>query len=150
VTAYFVDSSALVKRYVSEHGTETVQRLLRPPAAVYVAHITGAEVVAAISRCARRGDIDRAAAALALGAFRMEFREEFVVLPTNTLVIDRAMDLAERHVLRGYDAVQLATALEATARLLSYGFPAPSLVSADAGLNNAAEAEGLLVLNPAS
>jgi predicted nucleic acid-binding protein len=50
--------------------------------------------------------------------------------------------------LRGYDAVQLATALETNRKRLSDGLSALVFVSADAELNNAAQAEGLEVENP--
>ncbi|NOT59076.1 MAG: nucleic acid-binding protein, partial [Acidobacteria bacterium] len=52
------------------------------------------------------------------------------------------------HALRGYDAVQLAAALEENDELMSFGLPALTLVSADAELNKAAQAEGLNVENP--
>jgi predicted nucleic acid-binding protein len=57
------------------------------------------------------------------------------------------MDLAERHVLRGYDAVQLAAALKVHREYVAFGGSC-TLVSADAELNSAALAEGLSVENP--
>ena len=58
------------------------------------------------------------------------------------------MTLAEAHSLRGYDAVQLATAVEIHIRGLTLGLPALTLVSADEELNLAARAEGLVVEDP--
>lgn len=58
------------------------------------------------------------------------------------------MTLAEMRVLRGYDAVQLAAALEVNAASLSLGMPTVTLVSADTELNAAAAAEGLPIENP--
>ncbi|MBT3270181.1 type II toxin-antitoxin system VapC family toxin [Candidatus Poribacteria bacterium] len=55
--AYYVDSSALVKRYIEEAGSGSVARLLDDPdVVVYVSHIAGAEVVAALTR---RGKSER-------------------------------------------------------------------------------------------
>ena len=53
MAAYFLDSSAAVKRYIRETGTAWIISLFRqtPPNAFYVARITLAEV---ISACARR------------------------------------------------------------------------------------------------
>jgi hypothetical protein len=51
--------------------------------------------------------------------------------------------LARRHGLRGYDAVQLAAALEVHANV-----PSLTLLSADANLDTAATGEGLLVDDP--
>lgn len=63
MAAYFLDSSALVKRYAAESGTAWVTGLLAPSAGhrLYVTRITGVETVAAITR-KRKG-----AAALAGG-----------------------------------------------------------------------------------
>src|SRR5262245_10921885 len=58
------------------------------------------------------------------------------------------MTLAETHSLRGYDAVQLATALEIHVGGLTLGLPALTLISADEELNIAAQAEGLIVEEP--
>jgi uncharacterized protein len=54
--------------------------------------------------------------------------------------VAEAASLARRHGLRGYDAVQLAAALEVHANV-----PSLTLLSADANLNSAATAEGLSV-----
>jgi hypothetical protein len=48
--AYFVDSSALVKRHVQETGTSWVRRLTRrrPSTVIHIARITGVEVASAV------------------------------------------------------------------------------------------------------
>ncbi len=50
--AYFVDSSALVKRYVLETGTVWVRGITRqnPSTVIYIAHITAVEVTCAVAR----------------------------------------------------------------------------------------------------
>jgi hypothetical protein len=57
------------------------------------------------------------------------------------------MALAESHAIRGYDAVQLAAAMEIAAASLATG-TILTLVSADTALNAAAVAEGLTVEDP--
>ena len=49
---YYLDSSALVKRYVAEAGTNWIQNLCAPGAdhTLYTIRISGAEVVAALFR----------------------------------------------------------------------------------------------------
>ncbi len=49
---------------------------------------------------------------------------------------------------RGYDAIQLATALEANEKRLQRGLSPLIIVSADSELNTASQAEGLQVENP--
>jgi hypothetical protein len=62
--------------------------------------------------------------------------------------VEQAAALADKHGLRGYDAVQLATALEAQAVRDSLGLPQLIFVSADGHLNTAAQSEGLPLENP--
>jgi hypothetical protein len=63
-------------------------------------------------------------------------------------VVEQAVQLTQRHRLRGYDAVQLATALDANATLVAAGLPALTFVAADDDLLAAARAEGLDADNP--
>ena len=56
----------------------------------------------------------------------------------------------KRHRLRGYDAVQLATALVATETLQLQSVSAPMFVAADRDLLTAAAAEHLSAENPLS
>ena len=58
------------------------------------------------------------------------------------------MALAEKHALRGYDAVQLAAALEVQSQRIEDELPPPELISADTALNDAALLEGLKVDDP--
>jgi uncharacterized protein len=58
--------------------------------------------------------------------------------------------LVEIHALRGYDAVQLAAALEINSNRIASGFSAVTLISADAALNAAVVKEGLAVDDPNS
>jgi predicted nucleic acid-binding protein len=73
--AYYCDSSALVKRYANEPGTLWVRSLTDPQAGhdIFTAHITGIEVVAAIARKTRIGDIFEPDAAAAIRAFKSHF-----------------------------------------------------------------------------
>ena len=72
-----------------------------------------------------------------------------MILPTDAIVA-RAQDLASAHLLRAYDAVQLASALESNARLLIAGSSPLTFVSADTRLLTAAAAEGLATEDPNS
>lgn len=145
MAAYFLDTSAVVKRYVQEAGTAWVQALTDPAAghALCLARVTQAEVVAAVTRRERRGDLTPHAAAVALADFGYDFDNQYVVVEAAAAVVARAAALARAHALRGYDAVQLAAALAVHAWDASL-----TLVSSDADLNAAAAAEGLAVEDP--
>lgn len=150
MAVYFFDSSAIVKRYVNEMGTAWVHSLLDPMArnSIYIARIAGAEVVSAIARRGRSGDIDASDVANAIAQFRLEFASAYDIVEVTPALVQQAMDLAETHGLRGYDAVQLAAALEVNAQCLALGMPAMMLISADAALNAAATLEGLTADDP--
>lgn len=152
---FFFDSSALVKRYVTETGTAWVQGITDPvgPHTIYIARITGVEVVAAFHRGARVGSVTAADAARGVTDFIHDFAVLYSVLEIKADIIVDAMRLVGAYPLKAYDAVQLAAALKIEDEIKSLGLPslpAPSLtmVSADRQLNNAARAEGLTVDNP--
>ena len=144
MTVYFCDSSALVKCYVQERGSAWMRTLLDPTAGhhLYLASITSVEVIAAVTRRVRRGDIAAADGAAAVTQFRQDVAQRYRLLDLTPALVARAMTMAETYSLRGYDAVQLATAVEVHGRGLALGLPALALVSADEELNRAARAEG--------
>lgn len=152
MAVYFFDSSAIVKRYLNETGTNWVQSITDPRAGnlIYISAITSVEVIAAITRRVKSGSIASNDAALAISEFRNHLFNEYFEIEMKHTVISRAMLMAEYHALRGYDAVQLAAALEVNANLLSLSMPAVTMVSSDNDLNTAAASEGLTVDNPNS
>jgi predicted nucleic acid-binding protein len=85
-----------------------------------------------------------------LADFKNDFQSQFQLISVNSAVVARAMDLAETHRLRGYDAVQLAAAVEWQRVGKGIGLLLLTFVSADALLNGAAAREGLTVDNPLS
>ncbi|HYO99777.1 MAG TPA: type II toxin-antitoxin system VapC family toxin, partial [Pyrinomonadaceae bacterium] len=84
----------------------------------------------------------------ALADVRADFVSDYQVIEVTAALVAQAEALAERHTLRGYDAVQLAAALEVNAAYLAAGQPPVTLVSADLELNNAGIAGGLNVDDP--
>lgn len=150
MAVYFFDSSAIVKRYVQEAGTSRVIGLTDPAARhdIYLARIAGVEVISAIARRSRSGGLSTTTAAQVLADFRFDFASQYQTFEITAALITRAMTLAETHALRGYDAVQLAAALEAHHFCSVSGLPALTLISADEALNTAAMAEGLAVDDP--
>ena|SRR5207249_606074 len=73
---------------------------------------------------------------------------EYKIIEVTEALVNRAMALAETSGLRGYDAVQLAAALEVHTSYRVVGLPPITLISADAELNTAATAQGLTVEDP--
>jgi predicted nucleic acid-binding protein len=147
---YFMDSSALVKRYINETGSARVLDLFDPTLKneVFVAAITGVEIVAAITRRARSGSISTTDAAAVCNQFRNDFQIEYQIIEITESIIISGMTLAETHGLRGYDAIQLAAGCTVNSLCIASGLAPTVLVSADSELNVAASNEGLVIENP--
>lgn len=150
MAVYLVDSSGIVKRYANEIGSAWLMSIADPAAGneIYVVRITGVEVVSALARRARGGTIDPAAATAAMTQFKSDLQNEYQVVEVTETLVDGAMTLAEKHGLRGYDAVQLAAACKLQALVTGSGLPSAIFVAADHALNAAATAEGLTVEDP--
>jgi predicted nucleic acid-binding protein len=107
----FCDTSALLKLYIVEAGSEAVKAQVDGAEAVVVCRVAWAEAYAALSRRARETPqdapvIERAKAALAQDWPR------FVVMEIDQTLVERAGDYADTFALRGYDSIQLAAAFE--------------------------------------
>ncbi|OLE52538.1 MAG: hypothetical protein AUG51_17295 [Acidobacteria bacterium 13_1_20CM_3_53_8] len=147
---YFFDSSALVKRYVTEAGSGWVSSLINPTTGnhIFIMRIAAVEVVSAIVRRQRAGNLSVSDMSASLTRFRSELATIYLPVEVSQNLVSNAMALAESHALRGYDAVQLTAALEVYSEHRLAGLTLPTFISADAALNTAAVAEGLSVDNP--
>jgi len=151
MTRFFMDASAVVKRYSVETGSAWLTALIGPTTghASILAEITLAEVAAAFAAKHRApGGITQKERDNALALFLSHCNTEYELVAVNRFIIDRAVSLTQNHKLRGYDAVQLAAALAANDVLVTAGLSQLVLVTADDDLAAAAGAEGLIAENP--
>lgn len=152
MAAYYLDTSALVKRYAMEPGTNWIEDLTDPKSGhdIYTVILTGAEMIAALFRKARTLDIAQPEAIRAAHNFRPDWQTHYQIIEIIPSTVERAMDLIERHGLRGYDAVHIASALAIHAARATAGLGTLTFISSDMGQLGAAALEGLVVDNPAS
>jgi predicted nucleic acid-binding protein len=106
----YLDSSALVKRYIRETGSVEVNALIIGAEAVTTNLISRAEVPAAIMRASRMDIIKSSEAQHAINQFRSEWLS-LQRLPVTETTVSRAEALVVNYDLRAYDAVHLAAAL---------------------------------------
>jgi len=138
----YLDSSALVKLYIDEVGSDRVREIvLAEENTIFISGITGAEVVAAFARRKRMKDIADEDYSKLLSDFLLDFENLFVKSKVTDPVVSLAMELANRRALRGYDAVQLASALVLNSEIVN----GIVFISADLELNDTAKAENLVV-----
>lgn len=147
---YFLDSSALVKRYISEIGSNWVLKLFDPAFKneVFIAAITGVEIIAAIARRSRGVSISVADATGIFNQLKSDLQKNYQIIEITESIINSGMSFAEKHGLRGYDAIQLAVGHAVNTLCIANRLPAISFVSADKELNAAASGEGLVFENP--
>ncbi len=158
MSVFYLDASALVKRYAVEAGSAWVQEQFRAPQrhVFLTSHITVVEVAAALAAKVRNtpGLTSQDSHRL-LGRFLLDVASDLLLIPVQNQVVNMAVRLTQRHPLRGYDAVQLASALVAyqllrQRRILSSQASGPTFVfvASDRVLLRAAQAEGLSTFDP--
>jgi uncharacterized protein len=151
MATYFLDSSAVVKRYLPEQGHRWITALCdaAQPHELYIAQPALVEVVAALCRREREGSITLAERDTLITFFREDSKESYDIWPVTTDLYTSAGDLCRSHRLRAYDAVQLACTLALREYALAHQVLSELIfVSADVGLLNIANAIGLRVENP--
>jgi uncharacterized protein len=146
---FFLDTSALAKRYVTETGSKWIRSILAvEDNYIFIARITQVEIASAFSR--RTLDKKMTArdhrAALDLFAFHMVIR--FKKVEIDIALCANAARLADMYALRAYDSVQLACALRANQALRVAQRSNLTFLSADMRLLQGAQNEGLPVDNP--
>lgn len=144
---YYLETSALVKLYIREPGTDVLLRLVARSSnhRFAVLALARVEFRSAIRRRQREGDIGEMIANRLLDKLDQHLETRFVKQIVNDSLMDVASNLIDRYPLRAYDAVQLAgcLALRATS-----GSDQPVFVCSDLQLLKAAESEAFSCLDP--
>lgn len=139
----YVDSSAIVKRYYDEPGSERLRARWSAAERVFTSRVAYAEVHAALARKRRDGELSLKAFTTAATAFEVEWSAyDQVLVDEATLATVRR--LVRRYPLRGFDAIHLGAALwlrEWLAMSIEFWV-------SDERLEAAARRERLTVVNP--
>ncbi|MGH7321414.1 MAG: type II toxin-antitoxin system VapC family toxin [Candidatus Rokuibacteriota bacterium] len=137
-----MDTSALIKRFVSEKGTLLVSALVRRDPPIATAKIAYAEVYAGLARRHRAGDLSASEHTRVCREFEDDW-PTYLQVDLRGEILRMARDLVQRHPLRGFDAIHLASALSLRMALGEE----IRFVAADARLLRAAASERCSVLN---
>ena len=150
MATYFLDTSAIIKRYIFEPGQAWIVSLCNPAQGhdLYISQAALGEVVAAICRRAREKSISIAERDRLITVFRQDSKQGYNIWPVTTDLYHAAGDLCRSHRLRAYDAVQLACALALRQDTLANQAPEPIFVCADVRLLDISGVEGLQIENP--
>ncbi|MDX6609974.1 MAG: uncharacterized protein QOF85_1899 [Solirubrobacterales bacterium] len=126
----YLDSSALVKRYVKEVGSDSVVEAMRSANAYKMCRVGFVETVRAVARGGEPDDVEK-----------MESDWTRVdVIEVDTALAEQAAELAVHHGLRTLDALHLAAALAVS------DDEEPTFLTWDVDLHHAAREEGLRTL----
>jgi predicted nucleic acid-binding protein len=134
----FLDTSALVKTYIDEAGSDHLDQLLAAADSVAVCALAEVEVLSTIAR-KRRQKLISATGYEQVKQELIADLQTFEVIPVERSVLDGAIRLLEQFPLRGADAIHLAAARSANIDLF---------VTSDLEQRAAAEGAGLNVLDP--
>jgi predicted nucleic acid-binding protein len=148
VNCYFLDSTAFVKLFVQEAGTEAIIRLMETTEdnRKLISAGTPLEVYAALKRRERSGGLALGDSEAARNILRVE-AARMVQQPLNPAVLEAARQALDRHELSASESLQLGAAV--VAREMFQGM-AIVFVSSDQRLLGAAKAERFETLDPAS
>lgn len=146
MTAFFVDTSALAKRYVPEAGSAWVRSWIDPSQGnvILISEVTIVELVSALARRQREGTVSSTDFLRLRNDFLLHADREYLVVNLHDRVVLQASRLVAAHPLRTLDALQLASALVAARDLGAI----PTFVSADRNLLAVAAAHGLPTDDP--
>ena len=146
MNCYFLESTAFIRLFVQEPGTDVLVRLMESieDNRKLIAASAPLEVYATIRRRERSGGISPENALAALEILRIE-AARMVQEPLNPAVLEAARQVVDRTTLRWPDALQLGAAI--VARDMFQGTQI-TFVSTSASLLEAAKAEGFVTLDP--
>jgi predicted nucleic acid-binding protein len=106
----YIDSSALVKRYVSEPGSEAMDRLLAEHPYAAASRLAYPEILSALNRKRAMKDISTRVFDEMAKAFESDWRKLFI-LELDDALLPIMKKAIRKHSIRGADAVHLASAM---------------------------------------
>ena len=150
MSTLYMDTSALVKYYIDETGSDWLRSLIDsdPRPVILSSQLLIAEVTSAFHRRLRERTMGAATVQNLQNAFRRDCLFQYTLQPINMPIINLATDLLARHRLRTLDALHYSWLRPANQVLASSRVPTLTFICADNRLNTAATAEGLAIDNP--
>jgi uncharacterized protein len=150
MSIFYADTSVLLKQHVDESGDAWFRRLIiSQEVVITTTELSIVEVYSAFSRLVREGRLTASEYQELITDLKDLCEARYAIIEISTDVINIACELLERHPLRAYDAIHLASAIFANQPFISTGEPELTFLSADRRLLAAATGEGFAIFNPA-
>ena len=138
----FFDTSALIKKYVIENGSDEVLELMNRADQIFVSVITEIEAHSAFKRLLSEKAVNEYDYKTLINEFDADY-QYFTRINIDDFVLKNAKLLIERHQLKTLDSIQMGTAL-----LLKDDIDC--LVSCDARMIRSGKKEGLKTADPSA
>lgn len=151
MTIFYLDTSALVKRYKTEEGTDIIDYLydnLPKGHSLATSFLTVLEFASAIRRLLKGKRISQDEFETVMSTFSQEL-EPFLIRPLEDKIVAEALNKVIRHALKSADSIQLSTALELREMMKEAGENVVFICD-DVELLNAGRGENLEVISPRS
>ncbi len=106
----YLDTSALVKRYFREPSSDEVIALWKNATEIIISSVAYAEALASFYRKKRETDLREATARKVIQTFRQDWKS-FIRIEVNDALNEYLDNTLQKHSLRGFDAIHLASAV---------------------------------------
>ncbi len=136
----FCDTSALIKKYISETGSEKFEKILSKTDKIYVSAITEIETISTFKRLFTEKAIDKNEFDMIVKDFETDY-QFFSVVSIDSYVIKHALKMINQYQLKTLDSIQLGTAVFLESEIDLF-------VACDEKLIKTALKEKIKVINP--
>ena len=136
----FFDTSALIKKYIDENGSQNVDKLFLSADRVLVSVISEVESISTLKRLVIEQEISENDFDLLKNEIQTDF-SFYTIIELDSEIINFAIESIEKYQLKSLDSIQLGSAL-CNKNQIDY------FVSCDNKLLKAAQKEGFKIINP--
>jgi uncharacterized protein len=136
----FFDTSALLKKYISEIGSDNVDKLFMSAQEIFVSTIAQIESISALKRLVIEKEITETNYEDIKNEITQDF-QFFNVIDLNNEIINSSIEMIDKYQLKSLDSIQLGTAI-VLRKEISY------FVACDQKLLKAVQKEGFKFINP--
>lgn len=106
---YFFDTSALIKRYIDEPGSDVVDEIFEIAVHIYVSQVTLIEAIATLRRLLHEKILNQEQFHYLKNEFITDMAY-FIVVPFDQSVVNVCLDILNEQQLKTLDTIQLASA----------------------------------------
>lgn len=138
----YLDTSALVKKYVAEEGTESMVTIVQN-SVIVTSRLTYPEILSAFVRRSRAGDITSNKSKEILKDFESDW-DCFTILDIHEELLPIVKHIIEKYSMKEADSIHLSSALW----LKNIIREDIAFVASDINLLTAASSEGMSIINP--